>query len=47
MSSFERERRVCSHCKREFFVRTIRLQEAKTLSCMFCGKRFATKEGAR
>lgn len=33
----------CPHCKKTFYLRGFRLQEAKTVSCMFCKKRI-TKE---
>lgn len=30
---------TCYHCGRGFYLRSFRFQEAKTVSCMFCGKR--------
>ena len=29
----------CYYCKRTFYLNGFKLQEAKTVSCMFCGKR--------
>jgi len=29
----------CYHCGRGFYLRGFRFQEAKTVSCMFCGKK--------
>ena len=29
----------CYHCKKTFYLNGFRMQEAKTVSCMFCGKR--------
>ena len=29
----------CYHCKKEFYLNNFRFQVAKTVSCIFCGKR--------
>lgn len=29
----------CYHCNKTFYLNSFRLREAKTVSCMFCGKR--------
>ena len=34
------EERICTKCNKMFYVRGLRLQEAKTLSCFHCGERF-------
>ena len=34
------EERYCPHCKKTFYVTSFILQDAKTLSCYYCLKRF-------
>jgi len=29
----------CTHCRKVFYLHNFRLREAKTVSCMECGKR--------
>lgn len=29
----------CYHCEKTFYLNHFRLREAKTVSCMYCGKR--------
>lgn len=29
----------CPHCKKVFYLNNFRLQDAKSVSCMYCGKR--------
>lgn len=34
----------CYHCKKEFVLNTFRLQQAKSVSCLYCGKRIIKKK---
>ena len=34
----------CYHCKRKFYLSGFRLQNAKTVSCLFCEKRIDKKK---
>jgi len=36
--------RYCPHCKKTFYVHSFRLQDAKTLSCYYCQKRFKVQK---
>ena len=35
----EKETIFCYHCEKAFYVDSFRLREAKTISCLYCGKR--------
>ncbi len=35
----EPEEIYCYHCKKKFYLNGFRMQDAKSVSCMFCGKR--------
>ena len=35
-----KEEVFCPHCNKIFYIRGYRLTNAKTLSCLYCGKRF-------
>ena len=37
---YDQEKRKCGYCKKVFYVRGYKLQNAKILSCLYCQKRF-------
>ena len=39
-----KEEIFCYHCKKIFYLDGYRMQEAKSVSCMFCGKRIDKKK---
>ncbi len=37
----------CYHCDNIFYLNQFRLREAKTVSCMYCGKRIDKKKSGK
>ncbi len=37
----------CYHCEKIFYLHSFRFQEAKTVSCFFCGKRVDKKKSEK
>lgn len=38
------EKIMCNHCKKTFYLNNFRLQQAKTVSCMYCNKRIIKRK---